>query len=90
METTFVEIPLESLSPEARDGLIESFVLREGTDYGAAEVTLEKKVAQVYRQIQSGQVKIVFDPSTESIDILTARELSLRKLQLQSNSEPTD
>ena len=48
---------------------MESFVLREGTDYGPQEVTLATKVAQVLRQLQRGEARIVFDPSTESVDI---------------------
>ncbi|TIE66479.1 YheU family protein, partial [Legionella pneumophila] len=34
-------IPWQELSPEALENLIESFVLREGTDYGEHERTLE-------------------------------------------------
>jgi len=35
------------LSPEALRGVIEAFVTREGTDYGAQEVPLDTKVFQV-------------------------------------------
>ena len=38
-------IPWQDLSPETLENLIESFVLREGTDYGEHERTLEQKVA---------------------------------------------
>jgi uncharacterized protein YheU (UPF0270 family) len=64
-----VEIPLASLSAEALRAVIESFVLREGTDYGAHEVSLEDKVAQVMRQLERGEAHIVFDPSTRSVNI---------------------
>lgn len=40
-------IPWQDLSPETLENLIESFVLREGTDYGEHERTLEQKVADV-------------------------------------------
>ena len=36
-------IPWNELSTETLDNLIESFVLREGTDYGIQEKTLEQK-----------------------------------------------
>jgi hypothetical protein len=49
--------------------LIESFVLREGTDYGVEEVPLATKVGQVVRQLQRGEAQILFDPETESVDI---------------------
>ena len=73
----FVEIPSNSLSPEALQGVIEEFVTREGTDYGHAERTLEGKIQAVYRQLQSGDVAIVFDPESQSCNILT-REALLR------------
>ena len=47
-------IPWQDLSPETLENLIESFVLREGTDYGEHERTLEQKVADVKRQLQCG------------------------------------
>jgi hypothetical protein len=39
------------LSPEALRGVIEAFVTREGTDYGAQEVPLDTKVCQVRQQL---------------------------------------
>jgi uncharacterized protein len=48
---------------------VETFVLREGTDYGEQEVPLATKVAQVVKQLQRGEARIVFDPVTESVDI---------------------
>ena len=65
-----VEIPHDQLSSEALRGVIESFVLREGTEYGARDVPLDTKVAQVLRQIERGEVRIVFDPNTESVDVV--------------------
>ncbi len=64
-----VEIPAAELAPETLQSLVETFVLREGTDYGAQEVSLASKVAQVVRQLQRGEARIVFDPATESVDI---------------------
>lgn len=68
-----VFVPHTELSAEALRGVVESFVLREGTDYGEREYTLEQKLAHVYRQLERGEAHIVFDPSTESIDILPTR-----------------
>ena len=47
-------IPWQELSTETLDNLIESFVLREGTDYGMQEKTLEQKVADVKKQLAPG------------------------------------
>lgn len=67
-----VEVPYRELSPEALAGVIESFVLREGTGYGAREYSLEEKVAHVLRQLERGEAKIMFDPDTESVSIVGA------------------
>jgi uncharacterized protein YheU (UPF0270 family) len=65
-----VEIPHSDLSPEALQGLVESFVLREGTDYGDREFTHSQKVAQVIAQLECGQARILYDPATESVTLL--------------------
>ena len=64
-----VDVPLTELAPATLQALVESFVLREGTDYGEQELPLATKVAQVLRQLQRGEARIVFDPATESVDI---------------------
>jgi uncharacterized protein YheU (UPF0270 family) len=66
-------VPLASLSEDALRGIVESFVLREGTDYGAAERSLESKVADVRRQLERGEARIEFDPKTESVTIRDVR-----------------
>ena len=63
-------VPHTELSPDALRGVVESFVLREGTDYGEREFSLEQKLAHVYRQLERGEAHIVFDPNTETIDIV--------------------
>jgi hypothetical protein len=68
-----VSVPHGELPAETLDKLIESFVLREGTDYGEREVTLDTKVAQVRRQLDRGDIEIMFDPNTESVNIVVAK-----------------
>ena len=68
-----VFVPHTELSADALRGVVESFVLREGTDYGEREFSLEQKLAHVYGQLQRGEAQIVFDPNTQSIDIVTTR-----------------
>jgi uncharacterized protein YheU (UPF0270 family) len=68
-----VVIPHTELSADALNGVIESFVLREGTDYGERDVSFETKVAQVLRQLERREAEIVFDPNTESIDIVVRK-----------------
>jgi uncharacterized protein YheU (UPF0270 family) len=68
-QAALVVVPPSQLAPETLQALIESFVLREGTEYGAHDVPLATKVAQVLRQLQRREAQIVFDPATETIDI---------------------
>ena len=68
-----IVVPHTELSPDALTGVIESFVLREGTDYGEHVVSFATKVLQVRRQIERGEAEIVFDPNTESIDIVVRK-----------------
>lgn len=71
-----VDIPHSELSPDALRGVIESFVLREGTEYGARDFSLEEKVQHVLRQLERREARIFFDPATETIDILVRREVA--------------
>ncbi|MFT5117404.1 MAG: hypothetical protein ACI9NY_000933 [Kiritimatiellia bacterium] len=64
-------IPAEQLSPDTLRCLIEEFITREGTDYGAEEVALSRKVQQVNQQIVKAEVVIVFDAATESVNLMS-------------------
>jgi uncharacterized protein YheU (UPF0270 family) len=68
-----VEVPHAELSPDALRGVVEAFVLREGTDYGARDVAHETKVEQVLRQLERGEARILYDPVSESVDIVATR-----------------
>lgn len=67
-------MPIEALSADALSGVIDDFILREGTDYGAAESAHESKIKRIQKQLQAGDVKIVFDPESESVTLLTKQE----------------
>ena len=75
-----IEIPFKRLDAEILGAVIEEFILREGTDYGAREVSLEDKIAQVRGQLENGDVLITFDPRTENCTLLT-RQQFLRNTQ---------
>jgi len=68
-----VRIRVEALDDETLRALVESFVNREGTDYGRVEQSFEAKVADVMQQLERGEAEIVFDPETESATILPLR-----------------
>jgi hypothetical protein len=72
-EERFVDIDYRTLSAEALRGLIEEFITRQGTDYGAREVSLDDKVEDVERQLDSGDARIVFDTIDECVNIVPRR-----------------
>nr|WP_219606768.1 YheU family protein [Pectobacterium sp. CFBP8739] len=52
------------------DNIIESFVLREGTDYGEQERSLAQKVEDIRRQLKSGEVVLVWSELHETLNIM--------------------
>ena len=70
-----IRLAPEDLEPDTLRAVIESFVLREGTDYGVQETSLEDKVAQVSRQLRRGEAHITFDPATESVNVVVTNAI---------------
>ena len=83
-------IPHQQLSSDALQGLIEDFIHREGTDYGAVEASLEDKVSQVRAQLVSGDVVILFDPVLESVNVVTQHQAKQWMLTAQQQNEVND
>ena len=69
MDTDPVEIPHAELSTGALRAVIESFVLREGTEYGVRDYTLDEKVDQVLEQLRRGEARILFDPDSQTVTL---------------------
>jgi len=67
-----VVVPYTELAADLLHAVVESYVLREGTDYGEKEFSLEDKVAHVISQLKRGEAQIVFDPETDSVSITRA------------------
>ncbi|MBU2869151.1 YheU family protein [Colwellia sp. E2M01] len=63
-------IPLEQLPTETLTAIIEDFILREGTEYGAEDVTKQAKIAQVKQQLEQGDAVLVYSELHESVNIL--------------------
>jgi uncharacterized protein len=67
-----VVVPYTELAPDLLHAVVESYVLREGTDYGEKEFSLEEKVSHVVGQLKRGEARIIFDPETETVSIAKA------------------
>jgi uncharacterized protein YheU (UPF0270 family) len=63
-------IPVEQINPETLDGIVEGYVLQEGTDYGEQEKSLAQKVEDVKRLLKSGEVVLVYSELHETVNIL--------------------
>lgn len=63
-------IPWQELDAELLISVVESFVLREGTDYGEQERSLEQKVDDVKRQLKSGEIVLVWSELHETLNIM--------------------
>jgi uncharacterized protein YheU (UPF0270 family) len=63
-------VPHQDLDSDTLTNLIESIVLREGTDYGNVELSLEEKVALVKKQLSDGIAVIEYSEEHESVNIV--------------------
>ncbi len=68
-------VPFQQLSKDALDGVLEEYINREGTDYGAIEMSFSDKCDQVMMQIKQGQVLIVFDHDSQSVSLMLKEQL---------------
>ena len=64
-----IQIAAEDLSAEALTGVIEAFVLREGTDYGHRDYSLAEKCEAVRAQLERGEVELWFDPEHQVVHL---------------------
>ena len=67
-------IPPEKLTVAVLRNLVEAYINREGTDYGAVELSLEEKVNKLMPQVIKGEVLIVFDEESESVNLMPKEE----------------
>jgi uncharacterized protein len=76
-------IPFAQLDKDTLYNLIESYVLREGTDYGEQEISIASKVAQVHQQLQSGEAMVFFSELHESVTIISKSEFKALQSEQQ-------
>ncbi|GGB52651.1 UPF0270 protein YheU [Oceanisphaera marina] len=67
-------IPFTDLSEDTLNNLIEQFVLQEGTEYGAEDISLTEKVIEVKQQLKCGDAVIVYSELHESVNIVPAAQ----------------
>ena len=67
-------VPHTALDPTLLRQVIESFITREGTDYGLVEYSMDEKVTQIKTQLDRKEIYIVFEGESESITLITAQQ----------------
>lgn len=70
-------IPIDQLSADVLHSILQEHVLREGTDYGEHEVSLDAQIAQLKQQLIAGDIVLVYSELHESVNLLPKNELNL-------------
>jgi uncharacterized protein YheU (UPF0270 family) len=68
--SNFLEIPIDRLAVDVLDALLEEFASRDGTDYGEVETPVEIRVKQLRRQLENGDLVLLFDSDDQQWDLL--------------------
>ena len=66
-----IEVPYLDINPETLRNMVEEFVSRDGSDWGDTGGSMEDKIKQVLRQFESGKIKVVFDLTSQSANIVS-------------------
>jgi len=70
-----IKIDYQQLPPAILHRVLEAILLREGTDYGAVEMSLDTKKAQLLQRLQSGEATIVYHPKEGFCDVVATEYL---------------
>ncbi len=73
-------IPHTLLEPETLARLLEDFVTRDGTDNGY-EASLEQRKERLLRQLEKGDVLIVYHPDTGDTSLAHRRDVPADMLE---------
>ncbi len=67
-------IPYHQLEQDTLAALLDDIVSREGTDYGAVEMSASDKILQLMQQLKAQSAFIYFDANTDSCCIISAED----------------
>jgi uncharacterized protein YheU (UPF0270 family) len=74
-------IPVNKLSPEALQGVIEEYISRDGTDYGEIEVSTETSFGRVKHKLENGLAVLIFDDEAGTTNIFFSDNPILKKIE---------
>jgi uncharacterized protein YheU (UPF0270 family) len=70
-----VEVPVDRINPDTLRKMVEEFVTREWSDLADSDFTFEDKIEQVFQQFNDNKIKVVFDLTSETCNIVPADSL---------------
>jgi len=76
------KIPVNKLSPEALQGIIEEFISRDGTDYGEIDISMETKFVQVKDKLVKGSAVLIYDDECGTTNVFSEDDPILRRLDV--------
>ena len=65
-----IEVPIDRINPETLRKMVEEFVTREWSDLSDSDCTFEDKIEQVLQQFRDNKIKVVFDLTSETCNIV--------------------
>ena len=68
-----VTVPIDRINPETLRKMVEEFVTREWSDLSDSDFTFEDKVEQIFQQFKENRIKVVFDLTSETCNIIPCR-----------------
>ena len=76
-----MRIPYQQLDETTLNNLIEQYILREGTDYGEVEFSLQQKTQQVLEQIKNEDIYIMYSELNESVTLVSKQEFQQTQIK---------
>jgi uncharacterized protein YheU (UPF0270 family) len=71
-----IVVPLDRINPDTLRNLVGEFVTREWSDLSDAGISFETKIAQVMKQLEEQQILVVYDPTSETCNIVAADRIA--------------
>lgn len=68
-----IDIPYEQIDPDTLRRMIQEFVTRDGADWADTGCSLEDKVEQVLQQLRNKKIKVVFDQTSQTANLVACR-----------------
>ncbi len=65
-----IEVPYDQINPDTLRRMIQEFVTRDGADWAEVGCTLEDKVEQILQQLKNKKIKVVFDLSSQTANLV--------------------